>query len=521
MKENLLTESDVKQLESLGISPEAVEGQIETFQRGFKATRLVRPATVGDGILGLSGEESARLSSTWSEIPRGRAMKFVPASGAASRMFKMLLSFKSEGPLRRDEIERRAAQKDGEYSDLLRFMDGIRKFAFFEDLETVMARHGIDADEKIRHGHFEEILGFLLNPEGLGAASLPKGLIPFHRYKDGNRTPFEEQLVDAIHTVRDGEGRVRVHFTVPEEHREAIRMHLESVRKKHEKAGTEFLLDLSVQKHSTDTVAVDMGNRPFRDKQGKLVFRPGGHGALLENLNDLHGDIVFIKNIDNVVPYELKGPVIQYKRVLGGLLVRTEKAVHAYARELQRGIPGDALLAEIESFVIDTLGHRPPPSLDRDSRQARHGFLLSSLNRPIRVCGMVRNQGEPGGGPFWVQGEDGALSLQIVESSQVNMGLEEQEQIWKSSTHFNPVDLACSLRDFEGKPFHLPDYRDPDTVFISRKSKDGRELKALELPGLWNGGMAYWTTLFVEVPIETFNPVKTVLDLLRSQHQPG
>jgi hypothetical protein len=281
------------------------------------------------------------------------------------------------------------------------------------------------------------------------------------------------------------------------------------------------MVEVSIQDPSTDTIAVDMENRPFRDEDGSLLFRPGGHGALLENLNNLDGDIVFVKNIDNVVPDRLKDPTVTYKKALGGLLIRLQEELFRHMESLEAGDLDDGTLERIWNFALRTLDVGPPPGQDKLSREERIEFLHSRLNRPLRVCGMVPNQGEPGGGPFWVRDSDGGVSKQIVEASQVDAEDPEQMEVWRSSTHFNPVDLVCGLKDFRGRPFDLKEFRDPATGFISIKSKGGRELKALELPGLWNGSMAHWNTVFVEVPIETFNPVKTVLDLLRKEHQPG
>jgi hypothetical protein len=449
----------------------------------------------------------------------GRAMKFVPASGAASRMFKLLLGFnRGSGEIRESGVIARAAQGDADCKDFLRFIKRIKDFAFYEDLEAVMARDGLDAEERIAAGEFKVILDYLLTSRGLDLANLPKGLIPFHRYGDRrSRTPFEEHLVEAAEYVRDRGGRARVHFTVSPEHEADVRDHLERVKQSYERPGTILDMEFSIQHPSTNTVAVDMENRPFRDDPGRMVFRPGGHGALIENLIRLDGDIVFIKNIDNVVPDSRKGDTYLYKKVLGGLLVRLQEKLFFYLEKLPGRDGGDSLQEEAAAFARKHFG---VPVADGLPPRERTDLLARVLNRPLRVCGVVKNQGEPGGGPFWVRREDGTLSRQIVESSQVDMRSPAQRKIWNSSTHFNPVDLVCGLRDHEGKPFVLKDFVDPDTGFISTKSMGGRDLKALELPGLWNGAMAGWNTIFVEVPLSTFSPVKTLLDLLREEHQP-
>ena len=297
--------------------------------------------------------------------------------------------------------------------------------------------------------------------------------------------------------------------------------HLEEVRPLYEDPDTTYEITFSEQEPASDTIAVDMNSEPFRDSEGRLLFRPGGHGALLRNLNGLRGDVVFLKNIDNVVPDRLKGETTRYRKALGGYLVELQDILFGYLRRLCAGERDGRLIHEMVEFLRQRFPSSVPDHLDRLSEKEKADFLFARLNRPTRVCGMVRNEGEPGGGPFWVRHADGTLSPQIVESSQVDMKSEEQKAVWAASTHFNPVDLVCGVRDFRGNPFNLMDYTDPDTGFISVKSKDGLDLKALELPGLWNGAMARWNTVFVEVPSSTFNPVKTVLDLLRPAHQPG
>ena len=522
MPDTPFTDQDLAQIRARGMSPEDVLVQLEAFRKGFPHTVLDRPCTVGDGILRLGREDIERLSGRFEKAAEaGKAMKFVPASGAASRMFKLPISALSGGDRLRDaELARKAEQGDEKSALLLGFLRGIRDLALYEDLRRVMAGGGIDADAQVEEGRYEDLLAYLLTPRGLNAADLPKGLIPFHRYPDGTcRTPFEEQLVEAALTVRDEGGRARVHFTASPEHEEAIRRHLTEAAAGIVGGETSFDLEVSLQTGRTDTIAVDMEGRPFRDDDGRLLFRPGGHGALLENLNGLDGDVVFVKNIDNVVPDRLKGPTVAYKKALGGVLVEIRAEIFAHLKALFEGGVDEGVLERAWAFARERLSLRLPEGLQGGSPAERRDVLVSFLNRPIRVCGMVLNQGEPGGGPFWVRQPDGGLSLQIVESSQVDMASEEQREIWSSSTHFNPVDLVCGLHDRAGRPFDLKAFVDPDTGFISTKSKGGRELKALELPGLWNGAMANWNTLFVEVPVETFNPVKTVMDLLRDQHR--
>ena len=522
MEERLFDEEDLAQIRARGMSPDGIGKQVEEIRTGFPWTELDRPCTVGDGIVALDGDEVRRLSGVYEEAARsGRAMKFVPASGAASRMFKLLQSARSRpGGLHEADLVREADEGDDGSARLLRFFRELKSLALYDDLRESMAADGFDADARLAEGRFDVCLEYLLGPKGMDAANLPKGLIPFHAYPDGTRrTPFEEQLVEASLTVRDDRGVARVHFTASPEHEEAIRSHLEEKRPHYEGEDTRFEIGLSVQMPRTDTIALDMEGRPFRGEGGRLLFRPGGHGALLENLDRLEGDLVFVKNIDNVVPDRLKGITVSHKKALGGVLVALQGEIFRQLEELAAGEPSEDLLDRAWTFVVSRLSIQPPPETRKGPLQEQRDFLFDRLNRPLRVCGMVRNEGEPGGGPFWVRNRDGGLSIQIVESSQVDMDSPDQKGIWSSSTHFNPVDLVCGLRDFRGRPFDLPAFRDPETGFVSIKSKGGRELKALELPGLWNGAMAAWNTVFVEVPIETFNPVKTVLDLLRDEHR--
>jgi hypothetical protein len=522
MKEQgvVFNKEDLEQIRGMGLTPEKVLAQIEAFRKGFPFLRLDRPCTVKDGVEVLAPEHRQRYVEAWTAARlSGRAMKFVPASGAASRMFKLLLAFNREHEtIREQDVAAGAEKGDPDCKHMLRFMKGIKAFAFYEDLKAAMARDGLDAENLIRAGEFKEILEYLITPGGLDLTNLPKGLIKFHSYGEfPSRTPFEEHLVEAVEYVRDHGGRTRIHFTVSPEHEGKIRDRVEKAKTLFQRPDVILEAAFSTQSPSTDTIAVDMDNRPFRDDRGRLVFRPGGHGALLENLNNLCGDIVFIKNIDNVLPDQRKEDTYVFKKALGGLLLWLQEKVFFHLENLLAAHVEDFRVEEASAFARQHLAFPVPEGLPGGEKIAR---LFAGLNRPIRVCGMVRNEGEPGGGPFWVRHEDGTLSRQIVEASQVDMSSPEQRKIWESSTHFNPVDLVCALRDHKGNSFALQDFVDPDTGFISIKSTEGKDLKALEVPGLWNGAMAGWNTVFVEVPLSTFSPVKTILDLLRREHQP-
>lgn len=452
---NNFTSQDLEQLQAHGISVEKAEAQLECFKNGFPQLDIVAPASTKKGILAPKRAEQEEYIAAWQQyLKEGhKILKFVPASGAASRMFKNLFQYLEDG-IETPFIQEFLAHKD--------------EFAFGPQLA------GKEGQEAVR---------YLLQDMHYG--DLPKGLLLFHKYRDGARTPALEHLVEGAQycaePAEDGKKpEVFLHFTVSHDHLPLFRQHIaDNLKKFEDKYNVKYDVTFSEQMPSTDTLAANPDGTPFRTKDGKLLFRPGGHGALIENLNQQDADIVFIKNIDNVVPDRLKKDTIRYKQILAGVLVTEQKRVFEALKN---------------------------PNLSDEER--------AILNRPIRVCGVVKNTGEPGGGPFLVREADGSVSCQILESTQIS-----DPELMKQSTHFNPVDLVCAIRDFEGKPFDLPKYVDPQTGFISNKSKDGKELLALELPGLWNGAMSRWNTIFVEVPVSTFNPVKTVNDLLREQHQ--
>ncbi len=479
----MFTSEDLQQIQQHGLTREAVEKQLENFRNGFPYLKIIRSARVGDGIFAIDGNEADALRAEYREAQKSlKIEKFVPASGAATRMFKDLFSFVESGEMN-PVVEKLSAN--------------IEKFAFAEALSEKVA---LDASLK-------EVVKTIVG-EGLEYGSKPKGLLLFHKYPTGARTPFEEHLAEgAMYAASDGE--VNIHFTVSPEHVEGFSSLFESVKERYEKRyDVKYNISMSVQKGSTDTIAVNEDCTPFRESDGKLLFRPAGHGALIENLNDIDADVIFIKTIDNVAPDHLKADTIKYKEVLAGLLVTTQKEVFRYAEMLENGT---ADVAEVAEWVEKRLCVKLPEEVKADK-----DALLKVLDRPLRVCGMVRNEGEPGGGPFWAEGADGTVALQIAESSQI---APEQKALMSEATHFNPVDLVCATRNRKGEKYDFRNYTDPATGFISSKSKSGRTLLAQELPGLWNGAMSNWNTLFVEVPISTFSPVKVVTDLLRPEHQ--
>jgi hypothetical protein len=477
-----------------------------------------RPCTPGDGITVLSEtEQAACLDAFDRAVSAGRVVKFVPASGTGSRMFQRLFTVKNRfSPATRDTLEALAAQGDEDARYGLHFLTRLPRFPFYEPLRRALGEETVG--DALISGRYDGILEQILTETGFNYPNLPKGLLPFHRYPGGVRTPFEEHLAETAAYARDGSGVARAHFTVSPEHLAAVKEHIETVQDRYTAPDTRLDITFSIQKPGTDTIAVNLDNQPFRNGDGSLEFRAGGHGALLENLNDLQGDMVFIKNIDNVVPDRLKAPVYHYKRVLGGYLVLLQQKIFDYAARIASGA---ADLSEAFAFCRHTLCIDPPAALTVDSFERQRAYLIRILNRPVRVCGMVRNTGEPGGGPFWVEAADGTVAPQIVESAQIDMNDDGQRAAVHASTHFNPVDLVCGLRDRHGRSFDLREFSNPDAGFITLKSKDGRPLKAMEHPGLWNGGMADWNTVLIEVPQSTFHPVKTIDDLLRAEHQPA
>jgi len=522
MGEYPFNQDDLRLMATLGITENQVRAQIALFQRSSGYLRLLRPCTPGDGIQQIPTDETEPLIALQEEAARqSRFIKFVPASGAATRMFQGLLSFYlNRSSFDLDKIHPDLNGNDTEAGELIRFLKRIEQFAFYEDLKESMTRDGLDITKTLQKKQWREILDYLLTTRGLNYLNRPKGLHQFHTYSSHKRTAFEEHLIEAVQTICDRTGQCHLHVTVSPEHEETFRNFFKTLQPTYENQyDCRFKVTFSFQSHSRDTLAVDLENRPFREDSGALLFRPGGHGALLQNLNELRGDLIYIKNIDNVLPDRLKKPTIVWKKILGGYLVKIQHIIHDFIRKLTEEMVTPALLVEVGTFCRDRLCFFEPPDFQQGSIKEQTAFLFDFLNRPIRVCGMVKNEGEPGGGPFWVKDSEGVISLQIVEKAQLDPESSGQKAIWASSTHFNPVDLVCSVRNFEGRPFDLNRYVDPEAVFIARKFQNGRDLKALELPGLWNGAMAHWITLFVEVPIQTFSPVKTINDLLRPEHQ--
>ncbi len=516
----MFTENDLQQFQKKGINVKTVEKQLENFRKGFPFIRLIAPATPENGLLSLNKEQVKSLEKYFDDNkPDYEIVKFVPASGAASRMFKHLLAFRKS--FSGTDADKKKLEEDKSFPSVWYFFENIRKFAFFSALKGLMEKDGFDLESLLKEQEYNTILDYFLTERGLNYAQLPKGLLLFHDYPDGPRRALEEHLVEAAVYACDKKGVANVHFTVSPEHQQHFEEVLSNVCSKYEKEyGVTYHIQFSQQKPSTDTIAVAMDNEPFREEDGTILFRPGGHGALIENLNDIQGEILFVKNIDNIVPDRLRDTTYIYKKVIGGLLFRLQEQTFTYLELLEDGNVTDEELEAIKRFAEEELNISIPTAYFGYEKMEKIDFLYNKLNRPMRIAGMVKNEGEPGGGPFWVENNRRERSLQIVESSQIDFEPPKQKEIVSQATHFNPVDLVCGVRDFNGNQFDLRRYVDPQTGFISKKSKNGKDLKAQELPGLWNGAMADWITVFVETPLITFNPVKTVNDLLRQQHQP-
>jgi Domain of unknown function (DUF4301) len=490
------SDQDLLQIQKRGSNLDTVNQQIAHFKSGFPFMKLMRAATIGDGMLRLDDSQiEAYVDFFNTQAPKMKLLKFVPASGAASRMFKTLFSAKDEG------VYDAATEQ---------FFNNLSAFAFAESLAKVQ-----------KSTAKQDILNGLLNSDGLDYGSMPKGLLEFHLYGTTTRTAVEEHLVEGA-MYANNKGKVRLHFTVSPEHRTKFKNLISRILPMYEtQFGVKYTIGFSEQKPSTDTIAVDSKNEPFRDNKGNLLFRPAGHGALLENLNDQEADIVFIKNIDNVVPDHLKPQTILYKKALAGLLLSYQKQIFSFLKKLEKPDASQYMLNKALKYIKTTLCVEPPKGFRAWVFDKKTEYAIAKLNRPLRVCGMVKNVGEPGGGPFWIKSEDGTVTLQVVESAQIQMKNAKQKEIFEAATHFNPVDLICSAKDYKKQKFDLLAFRDPQSGFITEKSQSGKTLKAQELPGLWNGSMAHWNTIFVEVPLVTFNPVKTVNDLLRKEHQPA
>lgn len=498
---------DIDDLAQRGITLEKFQEELGMIENGFPFLKIEAPATEGNGITVAGEEMIAGSTEIWDKYLASGAdvEKLVPASGAASRMFKDLFAF----------LNGKKKKPDNDF--LKTFFREIEEFAFFPMLNFVCIQlYGKSVDDLIKEDRFKDVVAALISKEGMNYGQLPKALLKFHKIMGGSRTALEEHLAEGALYARVDKGKVKLHFTISGEHAPLFEAKIEEVKAVLEhNYGVKFEITMSEQKPSTDTPAVGEDGSLYREN-GRIFFRPGGHGALIENLADLDADVIFIKNIDNVVPDHFKDTTVKFKKVLGGILVATKNKIDRYCRMLEKRNCSDEEIDGMLHFLRTVLcvTHDKTDKMNRDEKM---DYIFGKLNRPLRVCGMVKNEGEPGGGPFLVCSADGTVQPQILESSQLDP--KHEKDLLKKATHFNPVDLVVSIKDYKGDKFDLRDYVDKSTGFISSKSREGVQIKALELPGLWNGAMSDWNTIFIEVPAETFNPVKTVNDLLRPMHR--
>jgi hypothetical protein len=516
LKNELLAE------EGLILSADKIIEQIKIFKRGIPFVRLLRPCVIGDGVKVISkAEQESYINKYFSALNEGRVIKFVPASGAATRMFKKQLSVlvKYENS-DFQEIKQLAEKGDEDCKAAVELFENIHRFAFYNELEQNVEKSGKKIGNLIDNENVSELIRFVTENIGLNYANLPKGCILFHSYPKSSRTAFEEHLVEAMDYAADKNKVIKVHFTISPEHEAEINKLFHALFEKYSEQGWKFDVGFSFQSPSTDTVSVTQDNKLFRDQKGKIVFRPGGHGALLKNLNDLKADIVSIKNIDNIVPDHLRTETYNYKKILGGYLVFLQEKVFGFLRNLERETISESIITEILEFIKNEFEMDLSENLKAKPISDKGKYLFYFLNRPLRVCGMVKRENHPGGSPFWVENENGETTKQVIETAQVDLLDNNQLKILDEASHFSPVDFICGVKDYNDSYFNLEKFTNPGTGLITTKSKDGKELKALELPGLWNGGMYYWLTVFVEVPKITFNPVKEVNDLLKPEHQP-
>lgn len=496
--------------------PAKVKSQIQSILNGLKPLNLIRPCKIGDGIIRLDESKMNHLIYLFERASSaGRFIKFVPASGAATRMFKSLQKILNNYPDFDLKLLKEIAEEDNDAKSTLRLITEIKRFAFYDDLQNTFSESTI---ENIIENKPVKIIENLLFTTGLNYSTKPKAVLKFHKYANENRTALEEHLIESYYYQKDVQNKIKIHFTISEEHRQYFEEELNYIKNKKRFPESDFIIDFSYQKKSTDSIALTPDGNIYFDENNHPVFRPAGHGALLENLNDLKADMIFIKNIDNVCVDRLKPITVKYKKLLAGFLLLIQKQVFEYLNFLEQEKIPDNKIDEIIKFCQAFLNIPKPDGFNIWDNKKKRNFLFSKLNRPIRVCGVVKNEGQPGGAPFWVRNDENEISVQIVEGAQIDSDNKDQKLIFNNSTHFNPVDLVCAVRDYKGDNFNLINYSDPKSAIIVRKSVNGNEIKSLELPGLWNGGMSNWISVFVEVPIETFNPVKEINDLLNAGH---
>ena len=512
------SKEDLLLIEKKGIKTKDIVAQLQIFKKGLPFINLHESATLHNGILDIESSKKKELISFYeTKLDHVKVLKFIPASGAATRMFKFLFQFLESYNKDHESINSYINKHNA--SQLSVFLVGLEKFPFYKTLLQTAIQQSKNFEQKSINDKVVELIKLILDEEVLNYSNYPKGLLPFHKYKDHTATAFEEHLFEAAKYTAS-KGIANLHFTISEKHKYQFDKEFEHIKTiVEQKTRTRFNISFSYQEESTDTIAVNSKLQPFRDNENNLHFRPSGHGALLNNLNTLDADLIFIKNIDNVVIFKYEDEIAEYKKLLAGLLLTKQNKVFNYLKKLDEGDSSEDLLKEIQLFLSSELNVEITKDFNKFSKNYQIDYLTSKLNRPMRVCGMVKNEGEPGGGPFWVINSDGSKSLQIVETAQVDISNKKQQAILNSATHFNPVDIVCSTKNYKGENFNLNNFIDEKSAFITQKTRFGKIVYALELPGLWNGSMAKWNSIFVEVPLITFNPVKTVNDLLKPAHQ--
>ena len=505
-KKKIFTINDLENIRALGYQEGELLKQLAIYRRGASYLKLDRPFIVGDGIISLTSGQRKKIIDLYDkEAGNYKLIKFVPASGAASRMFADWFPVMEKGSFGSDILDKE----------------------FFRDVATLPFFSLIKKDKKAQKLFAEKnvkgLLKFILSSDGLNFGARPKALISFHSYSaEVARTALEEHLDEAAQFLRDRKNICRLHFTISAEHKKDVMKFVKEIAGNYEKlCGVKFQIGYSVQSPTTNTLAVTENNLPLHDAAGKLIMRPGGHGALLANLGSLDADFIFVKNIDNIAPRPLREENLPYKKLLGGIAFKIRADIFSILSKLEKEEPTPADIEMITNYCCQTLNIIFPPGMAKLYKKKKISVIKSLLNRPLRICGMVKNVGEPGGGPFWVTEKNGTQSPQIVERGHVDNTVPEQLAIWSQSKYFNPVDMVCCIKDYQGNKFNLDNYVNKNAYLIAHKSEKGIKLKALELPGLWNGGMAYWNTVFVELPLIVFNPVKTVYDLLRPEHLIG
>lgn len=514
----MLTPKDSELIKSKGIAIKQIEAQVARIKEGMAYSNLIAAATIGNGIKKFKSQElEAFIEYYCSKKDSVDIIKFVPASGAATRMFKFLFQFLKQFNPEKDTIKTFTEKQGGTL--LKTFFSNLKKFPFYDEVIVAAKSANANFDELKKEEQYYRFVKAMLSEDVLNYSFYPKGLLPFHKYDDQAITAFEEHLFEStLYATSNQKGNL--HFTVSEQHHRYFINELNKVKEKVEKdTKTVFNISFSYQRVATETIALTEQNKLFRKPDGSLFFRPAGHGALLENLNDLNSDIVFIKNIDNITTKEKNIESSRYKKLLGGVLLKTQEQVFAYLIKLDGADVMVNDLKEMVAFLKKELNVSIDTNYNNFGDQEKIVYLKNKLNRPIRVCGMVKNEGEPGGGPFWVKDKAGNVSLQIVEFAQIDFSKKSQQAIVYKATHFNPTDLVCGIKNYKGETFNLLNYVDPEAAFITMKTQNGVDIKVLERPGLWNGSMAHWNSIFVEVPLSTFNPVKTVNDLLKPAHQ--